>query len=465
MHAACYGSITKKVAWFYSYFNLPDGVQNVMSQSIDSDQIRSALSKICASNAFSGSARLQSLLTYVVDETLAGRGDSIRAKTIGLDVHKYSPDELADREGVVRVDAGRVRRKLEDYYARDGASDAVQISLPVGAYIPRFHAMTAAPADIAPDDIAPAGPAHPRWAIPVLGLLSVAVAVVAALYFFEGDAPPRDISEVTDTDRLGVYDISPRRVEAVNLAGIGRDLIFPAVDPRRLGLALDVFTATMERDDTYYGGYAGAAQVHATISMLSDTPEMSARAVEQAERFSRQSLRLGPEEAWALSAAAWAQFAAGDREMAASLSHRALQNAPRDPHIAEIDALIALYNLDFDRIIDLADSRAGEDTLGRNFVFQNALGAARFHTEDYRAAIATFEDAVASGAPFGPIGIAYLAASYQALGEDREAAALVHLLEQTWPKSRPDDVQRRLFSSAEPADQLTEALRAAGRTD
>lgn len=428
---------------------------NYLSQSVDSEQVRAALTKICASSAFANSTRLQTLLAYVIEEKLAGRGSKIRAKTIGLDVHKYSPEELADREGVVRVDAGRVRRKLEEYYAQDGVSDDLVISLPVGAYVPEFETK--------PDrsGVNKAEPSKHQFARPALGLLAVTIAIIATVHFWSDKRLPSVGNDVADTDRLGVYDISPVRVEAANLAAIGRDLIFPAVDQRRLALALEVFSAAIEKDDTYYGGYAGAAQVHAMVSLLTLDPDLSASALQKAGEFSQTALRLEPNEAWALSATAWVQFASGGRDSAKSLSQRAVQLSPFDPHIAEFDALIALYNTDFQHIIDFAQARAEDVELGRNFVFQNALGSAQFHTGDYHGAILTFEDAVASGAPFGPISIAYLAASYQLKGEPQKAAALALLLDQTWPDARPDELQRRLFSSTEPPDQLTEALRAA----
>lgn len=115
---------------------------------LNPEDVQSCLQRIFESKAFSGSPRLQDLLRYVVSEELAGRGELIRAKTIGLDVHKYSPDEISDREGAVRVDAGRVRRKLEEYYQDAGASDSILIALPVGTYRP---ALSSAPRTAEPE--------------------------------------------------------------------------------------------------------------------------------------------------------------------------------------------------------------------------------------------------------------------------------------------------------------------------
>ncbi len=51
-----------------------------------SEQIRAHLNKLLASAAFAGSQRSREFLRYVVEETLAGRGDVIKERTIAMDV-------------------------------------------------------------------------------------------------------------------------------------------------------------------------------------------------------------------------------------------------------------------------------------------------------------------------------------------------------------------------------------------
>ena len=80
---------------------------------IPTDDIQVSVQRLLNSDEFVDSARLVAFLRYVVDQKLAGHEDNIKAKTIGMDVYGYTVDEIEDRESVVRVDAGRVRRKLE----------------------------------------------------------------------------------------------------------------------------------------------------------------------------------------------------------------------------------------------------------------------------------------------------------------------------------------------------------------
>lgn len=415
-------------------------------------KIRLSLAKICESEEFAGSTRLQGLLVYVVEEALAGRGDGIRAKTIGLDVYDYSADEIALREGVVRVDAGRVRRKLEEYYEHTGKTDPVLISLPVGTYRPSF---TAAESE-------PATPENARLLRigAVLGGASVIAAVAAGLTFGLPFAPlkPTPPPLSMRTDRIDIFDVSPARLEAADLAAEGRDLIFPAVDIQRLMLALQVFEGAIEKDGMYFGGYAGAAQVLATLALMSPDENAGSTTLEQAARHERQALSLQPDAAWALSAAAWVKFVRKDIPAAVDLSHRAFEADPSDPHIVEFDSLISLYTSDYQRIFDQSRKRNESNVRGQNFVFEVALGSALFHTEDYRGAIAQFESAIQAGAPFGPILVTYLIASYQMVGEEYQASKLEKLLAQTWPEARVVSLKRRLFTQSLPADQLAEAL-------
>ena len=103
------------------------------------DAIREQLSRILASQVFLVSARQQQLLTYLVEETLAERGDRVSQASIAIDV--LGRDERFDPsvDSVVRVEAARLRSKLREYYEDLGAGDSVKISLPKGKYIPKFR--------------------------------------------------------------------------------------------------------------------------------------------------------------------------------------------------------------------------------------------------------------------------------------------------------------------------------------
>lgn len=113
-------------------------MQEAADGAIPPQLIEDALERVLASRGFRGSARKSRFLKFVVQETQAGHADRIKAFTIAMDVfdRDASFDPLLDP--VVRIQAGRIRRCLEQYYLTDGAEDPVQITIPKGGYVPHF---------------------------------------------------------------------------------------------------------------------------------------------------------------------------------------------------------------------------------------------------------------------------------------------------------------------------------------
>ena len=95
--------------------------------------------RILSSHGFAQSSRLQKFLRFIVEETLAGRADALKEYTIALDV--FERDESFDPQtsSIVRVEASRLRGKLEKYNAIDGRNDPIHIILPSGSYAPLFQ--------------------------------------------------------------------------------------------------------------------------------------------------------------------------------------------------------------------------------------------------------------------------------------------------------------------------------------
>ena len=106
--------------------------------SITSDTIRAELQRILASGIFATADRMKRFLRFVVDETLAGKGDDLNESSLGIEV--YDRDETFDPrvDSIVRVDAGRLRSKLREFYESEGASSLIRIEIPKGSYKPLF---------------------------------------------------------------------------------------------------------------------------------------------------------------------------------------------------------------------------------------------------------------------------------------------------------------------------------------
>ena len=78
-------------------------------------------------------------MSYVVEETLAGRAGGIKGITIAREVFHREDADDAQTSNIVRVEAGRLRRRLEDYYSLEGTKDPLQIKIPKGGYVPSFE--------------------------------------------------------------------------------------------------------------------------------------------------------------------------------------------------------------------------------------------------------------------------------------------------------------------------------------
>ena len=94
------------------------------------------LEKILASQVFAKSRRLQDLLRYTVERIKTGRADSLKEYLLAVEVFNRKPSFDPRFDSIVRVQASRLREKLEKYYATEGRTDDVLIAVPKGAYIP-----------------------------------------------------------------------------------------------------------------------------------------------------------------------------------------------------------------------------------------------------------------------------------------------------------------------------------------
>ena len=98
-----------------------------------------AVKAIVLTEQFRASAQLQALLKYVVEEELAGRGDQIKAYSIGLDAMGRSDDFDPQTDPSVRVAMGRLRSALEVYNLTESPESDIRIEIPKGSYRPVFH--------------------------------------------------------------------------------------------------------------------------------------------------------------------------------------------------------------------------------------------------------------------------------------------------------------------------------------
>ena len=100
--------------------------------------VRNELAELLRNPHFSNSKRYPALLAYVVEKTLAGQSDELKERVLGVEVFHRPPDYDSNNDTVVRVAAGEVRRRLALVYHESEAEHAIEITLPVGSYVPEF---------------------------------------------------------------------------------------------------------------------------------------------------------------------------------------------------------------------------------------------------------------------------------------------------------------------------------------
>ena len=120
--------------------------------------IQDALQRVLASRDFVNSERKRRFLKFVVQETLAGRADRIKAYSIALDAFDRDPSFNPAADPVVRIEAGRLRRCLEHYYLGEGAADRIRITIPKGGYVPHFIVMDGDDGRFVPEALRDADP-------------------------------------------------------------------------------------------------------------------------------------------------------------------------------------------------------------------------------------------------------------------------------------------------------------------
>ena len=100
--------------------------------------VKEELDRILASKDFYASRRFSDFLIYLVEETLAGRGPEIKAYNIAVEVFKRSADFDPQADSVVRVEAGKLRNRLENYYRQNPGQGEIVIAIPKGHYTVSF---------------------------------------------------------------------------------------------------------------------------------------------------------------------------------------------------------------------------------------------------------------------------------------------------------------------------------------
>jgi len=146
---------------------------------VNEEQVRQALERVLAAPQFVNAARLSRFLRFAVEKSLAGAGTELKEYLLGVEVFDRGQDFDPRLDPIVRVEAGRLRAKLQEYYEGGGQGDPVRIVFRKGSYAPSFEG-AATVASL------PTAPTRWKWAT---GAVVLAVVAAVALFFMRSGVP------------------------------------------------------------------------------------------------------------------------------------------------------------------------------------------------------------------------------------------------------------------------------------
>jgi len=103
------------------------------------EERRGLIQRIAASEQFRRSARLRDFLLYVGTQSLKNGGADIHEQEIGAKVFGRNSSYDRSQDNIVRVNATELRKRIEVYFATEGAKESLILDIPRGGYKPLFH--------------------------------------------------------------------------------------------------------------------------------------------------------------------------------------------------------------------------------------------------------------------------------------------------------------------------------------
>ncbi len=407
------------------------------------DLVRQALGRVVSSDEFQASPRLQQFLTYVVEETLAGRGAQIRGKAIAVEVYGRRIDGTGS-QNLVRVEARRLRRLLREFYEDHWDGSGVRIFVDPGGYKPRFSYDPSQKEGISdkPDHSVPYTPSR-RLLLAGLGVL-VSVTCLGFLISRESAERLPAPHSSAQAERAALGEQSLTRLQAANLADQARGMFFPVFDVKRQQMALGMFQHATELDPALPDGYAGSAQVLATLAKLSPDETQRDDFLTQALAMSDKALDLSPADAWANAANGWVSAISDQPGEALKFARMSAELAPVDGHVLDLVGITAIVANAPDLAAEASNPERPRTGSGR-FGARNIWGVSQLMLGNYENVVEAFQGAPAAGAPVSAPSLIFQAVAHDKLGNSAEAESLVKELRKTWPEFPSEFLVDRIF--------------------
>src|SRR5262249_54880139 len=152
------------------------------SFAIGREQCFQQIERLTKSHSLHSSESLCKLLRYLAEHSLDHPGIALKEYQIATEVLGRPAGFDPQSDSTVRVQAGRLRVKLSEYYAHEGINDPIVVEIPNGSYALTFHARAVSldTPSLAPV-IAQPREKKPQIVVPVRSWGTGAIALVALL--------------------------------------------------------------------------------------------------------------------------------------------------------------------------------------------------------------------------------------------------------------------------------------------
>lgn len=401
-------------------------IDTVLDSGIEREEILTHLDLVMADRRFAGSERNARFLRYVVELTLDGRSGDVKESVIGTEVYGRTAGYDSKSDSIVRVEAKRLREKLQSFYENEGQDSTVRIQLPKGSYVPVFER----PGVVAPpeaelarqqprrepeEERVAAAPAASHRHTPVaiaMVFLAMAVATVAAAYVTHR---PPSLSEEREAEAAwregtGLLNLDPHQAKTESGAPM---TLLRAIERLEYSVARDPWRApawaSLAEAYDYAAGFAGR-------DVAEDGRRMEAAALRaigldpkfapghhmlglmnkgirwdfaKAEASYREALELDPRNVYAAAEFADLLLETGRPALAADAIRKARALQPASPVLAVKEAELQVYLGRADAAIATAlQAIELQRTSSRAHL---ALGAAYEAKGDFKRALACYE--------------------------------------------------------------------------
>ena len=235
------------------------GVNNV-----DREAKLAEIDKIISSSVLHGSESLCNLLRFLSKQSLDHPGATVKEYHLATEVFGRAADFDPRLDSTVRVQTGRLRSKLAEYYANDGIEDRVMVEIPRGSYHVVFHQREpeirpqAAERVIEPVTAPVERPARPWMTTVVVSVIAVVCALsldFALRPLFQHSTAAAESSDALQALWLRFFDgPEPPLVVYSNAAFVGR----PETGLRYFNPAIDANAVILD----HYTGVGEVMAIH-----------------------------------------------------------------------------------------------------------------------------------------------------------------------------------------------------------